>query len=447
MEYFCEGVADEINTALSRLGAIRVASRTSAIKARAEGLDVAEIGQRLNVATVLEGSIRKSGNRIRIAAQLTKASDGYQIWAERYDRDLDDVFAVQDEIAKAIVTHLKVQLLGDADQLLRRPTTSVEAYELYLKARTYLFQRGARSFELAMSHFDPALTVDPAYAPAYGGRALAYALLGFYGLASPADVSIRVRREASRALELDPRIADAYSASAFVSCAYDWNWERATNEFRQAIELNPSDVQSRCWNALFIECWVQGRGEKAVASALEAVALDPLSGYPRWLAAFVLASVNRPDDAMTYAQAAVARDPMSFGAHRVVAGVAGVLGDAETAVASAIRAHELSGGHPWALGDLGFAYAVAGRVAEAEGMLTALTTQNERDGRNWGYAAMLAGQLGKVDLAFEFLERGFERREAVLIALGQWPWYRSLWDDPRTGDLMRRIGLPPRARP
>jgi serine/threonine protein kinase/Tfp pilus assembly protein PilF len=441
-DYFCEGMADEIITALSRLESIHVASRTSSIKARAEGLDVAAIGQRLHVATVLEGSIRKSGNRIRIAAQLTNVADGYQLWAERYDRDLDDVFAVQDEIAKAIVTHLKIRLLGSADDWLRRQTTSAETYELYLKGRSQMFQRTPRSFEHALACFDRAVAIDPAYAPAFGGRAQVYALLGFYGLASPADVSVRVRREASRALALDPRVSEACSASAFVSCAYDWNWERAAKEFGQALEQNPSDIQPRCWHALFLLSWVHGRHDEAVAQVLKAIDLDPLADYPHWVAAFVFAAADRLDEAMAHAQAAVARDPMSYGAHRAVAVTAVLLGDTATAISASERALELSGGHPWALGDLGLTYAVAGRTAEAEEKLAALTAQNARDGLNWGYAAVLAGHLGKVDLAFEFLERAFEGREPLLIAIHHWPTFRPLWGDPRLDDLMRRIGLP-----
>jgi non-specific serine/threonine protein kinase len=187
-QYFCEGIADEIITALARLGTLRVASRTSSLRAQASGLDAAEIGRRLNAGVVLEGSIRKAGNRIRVTAQLTNPADGYQLWTDRYDRDLDDVFAVQDEIARAIATHLKVHLVAGDQVMVRRHTGNLSAYEAYLKGRSQLFVRSGESLQNALAYFDVAIALDPDYAAPYAGREQAYALLGFYGLADSAAV-------------------------------------------------------------------------------------------------------------------------------------------------------------------------------------------------------------------------------------------------------------------
>ena len=442
-QYFCEGMADEIITALSRLPTIRVASRTSSIKAQTAGLDTAEIGQRLSVGAVLEGSIRKSGSRIRIAAQLTNAANGYQIWADRYDRDLDDVFAVQDEIANAIVGHLKVQLLGgESVAIVKRRTSSVEAYELYLRGRSHMFLRVAQSFENSIGCFDRATAIDPDYAAPYVGRAQAFALMGFYGLASPADVSVRVRREASRAIALDDSLSEAYSAAAFVSCAYDWNWERARTEFEKALALNSSDVQPRLWYALFLLSWVYGRHDDAIAHALKAVAADPLSGYPRWLASYPVMMAGRFDEAERFCHEAIEREANSFGAYRALTAVACLRGDSSSAVRSAERAFELSGGHPWAVGDLGWAYSIVGRIDDARAQIARLRAENEKTNRNWTSAAMVHASLGDKDDAFACLERSFEQREPILISIGRWGAFAPLWGDPRMDDLMRRIGLP-----
>ena len=443
-QYFCEGMADEIITALSTLTSIRVASRSSSIKAQAAGLDVAEIGRRLNVGTVLEGSIRRAGDRIRITAQLTNVADGYQLWADRYDRAVDDVFAVQDEIARAIVGHLRARLVDTAarEPLVQRRTASREAYDLFLRGRSVMFQRIGRSFETAIAYFDQATAIDPDYAAPYAGRAQVYALLGFYGLATASELIARIRREASRALALDDTLSEAYSASAFVSCAYEWNWDRAEMEFQKALAHSPADIQPVVWRALFLLSWVHGRHDEAVALSRRAIAFDPLSGFAHWMAAYCFAMAGRMDEAFDAVRESIAREPNSFGAYRTLTAVSCLRRDAESALASAPRALELSGGHPWAIGDLGWAYAIAGRVAEARTQLAIVNADNVRNGRNWAYASIIHAELGDIDLAFESLERAFERREPLLMAIARWPGFAPLWGDPRLDDLKRRIGLP-----
>ena len=440
-QYFCEGMADEIMTAISTQTSIRVASRTSSIKAQAAGLEVEEIGRRLNVDHVLEGSLRKSGKRIRITTQLTQTSDSHQLWAERYDRDLDDVFAVQDEIAREIAGHLRATLAAEPDAAKRRPVNT-EAYELYLQGRGHMFRRVGRSFESALDYFDRALAIDPDYAPAYAGRAQVHALMGFYGMESIADVSVRVRREASRALSLDPSLSDAHSANGLISCFYDWNWDRAAVDLAKAIENNPTDPQPRFWYAFFLLGLVHGRHDDAVAQADATCKLDPLSEYPLWTSAFVYIVAGRLAEARRLAGAAIEREPESFPAYRALAMVTGIQGDGKAAITAALRASELSVEHPWAIGDLGWAYAIEGRTEKARECLAWLIERNERDNRNWGYSAMLLGALGEIDRAFEVLERGFEYREPILALVARWPGYRPLWGDPRFAEFKQRLGLP-----
>jgi non-specific serine/threonine protein kinase len=443
-QHFCEGMADEIITAVSSLGGIRVASRTSSIRAQAAGLDAAEIGQKLNVGTVLEGSIRRSGTRIRVAAQLTNTADGLQLWAERFDRELEDVFEVQDEIARAIAQALRLTLQSDRTTLVTGPTTNLQAYELCLQGRALMFRRVARSFETALGYLDQAIALDPQFALPYGYRAQLRALTAFYGMANPAHACAQVRRDTSHALRLNERLADAWTASAFVSCTFDWNWTRAEQEFRTAIAHNPSDMQARAWYALFYLAWVCGRHQDAVRETDAALELDPLSDYLQWMSTFVFTTTGHFDRALRHAHTAVKREPNSYGSWRALSLTASLMNDGETAVTAAERALELAGGHVWALGDLTWAKAVAGRRDEAVNDLQRVIAAAEATVGMWVYVAPIAAQLGRRDQAFEFLERAYDSREPVLIAIREWPLFKVLWGDPRFDDLLRRIGFPPK---
>ena len=242
-DYFCEGMAEEIINALTALDSLRVASRTSAFLAKEKRFDIAEIGTRLKVGTLLEGSVRKAGNRLRVTAQLINVRDGYHLWSERYDRDLDDVFAVQDEIARAVVKELKVKLfVASEGAMVIRPTDNLEAYTSYMQGRHYRFsrqdpQRGRRFFEEAVQH-------DPAYAAAWAGVAHGAVLAGLFGLQRPHEALSDARRAVDRALTLDGRLADAHDALAWIHFWFDWSWDDAEREARRAIELDPASADT-----------------------------------------------------------------------------------------------------------------------------------------------------------------------------------------------------------
>ena len=236
-QYFCEGMAEEIINALTALDGLHVASRTSAFLAKAKHFDIAEIGIRLKVGAVLEGSVRKAGNRLRVTAQLINVSDGYHLWSERYDREMDDVFAVQDEIALSVVEQLKVKLLGvSGASLVKRPTDDLEAYHFYLKGRYHLNQRTEDALNRGIQFFEEALARDPNYAGAYAGLADGYTLLGPAGYGEgQSNTMARARTCATKALELDDRLAEAHSALGFLRFRLDWDWTHAEAELRRAI--------------------------------------------------------------------------------------------------------------------------------------------------------------------------------------------------------------------
>ena len=302
--YFCEGMAEEIINALTTLKGLQVASRTSAFQAKARDLDVAEIGARLKVGTVLEGSVRKAGNRLRVTAQLINVSDGYHLWSERYDRDMDDVFAVQDEIARSVVEKLKVKLLGEQDApLVTRPTDNLEAYTLVLKGRYYFTKMSGTALEKGLECFTQALAVEPNYAQAHAGIALVQTLRAFLSFAVPQQVMPMAKEAALKALSIDERVADAHFALAFVLDSYEWDWEAAEREYRRAVDLNPADTLARCIYARHLGC--TGRADASVTGGRHAVEHDPLSSITRQIFALILSLARRFDAAITEARAGI----------------------------------------------------------------------------------------------------------------------------------------------
>ena len=250
-EYFCEGLAEELIDALARLDGLRVVARTSAFQFRGRGHDLREVGDRLNVKTVLEGSVRKAGNRLRVNAQLINAEDGYHLWSERYDRDLDDVFAVQDDIARSVVEKLRVKLLGAADALLVKPSTDdLEAYDLYLRGRFYL-DRMPDGPRKGIQYFVQATAKAPAYAAAYAGIADSYNVLGWFGVVAPKEAYPKAEAAARKALELDDSLADAHACLGYIATLYAWDWVLAERELRRAVEANPSYANAHLYYAFY----------------------------------------------------------------------------------------------------------------------------------------------------------------------------------------------------
>ena len=244
-DYFCEGLAEELIDALAQLEGLRVVARTSAFQFRGKGHDLREVGEKLKVKTVLEGSVRKAGNRLRINAQLINTDDGYHLWSKRYDRDMDDVFAVQDEIARSVVEKLKVKLLGEQDApLVTRPTDNLEAYNLVLKGRHYFTRQ--TGLEKALECMTQAVGVDPAYAEAHAGVALIQTMRAILSSARPRQVMPIAKEAALKALAIDGRVGDAHFALAVVLDFFEWNWTGAEREYHRALELKPGDTQARC---------------------------------------------------------------------------------------------------------------------------------------------------------------------------------------------------------
>jgi serine/threonine-protein kinase len=277
-DYFCEGLAEELITALARLPGLRVAARSSSFRFKGRGADLREVGTELHVDRVLEGSVRKAGGRLRVAVQLVDVRDGYQLWSERFDRSLEDVFAVQDEIAAQVARTLAPALTaGEAARAGRSRTPDLEAYHLYLRGRHSWNKRHQGGLQTAVRYFAGAVDRDPAYAAAYAGLADTYGLLALdvYGVLAPSEAMPRAKAAAERALDLEPGLADARAARAWVRLHYDWDWQGSEDDFRASLDLDPGRATTHHWYSFLLSA--RGRHEEAAREARRAWELDPLS--------------------------------------------------------------------------------------------------------------------------------------------------------------------------
>ena len=440
-EYFCEGIAEELIDALARLEGLRVVARTSAFQFRGQGHDLRQIGEKLKVKTVLEGSVRKAGTRLRINAQLINAEDGYHLWSERYDRKMDDVFAVQDEIARSVVEKLKVKLLGAVEAtLVTRPTRNLEAYHLYLRGRHHSLKLTADAFVKSLECFSQAVSEEPAYAQAHAGIAMVHAISAVLGFVAPQGVMRKAREAALHALDLGETVADAHAALGLVLNYHDWDWPGAEREYRRALELNPSDTQARAYHAMLLGC--EGRADAAIAEATQAVARDPLDLFSNYVLALVLVCARRFDAAIRQSHLTIELSPGFYLPYCSLAWAAGATGQSREAVAALRQAVVCAQGDLFSQGYLGWALGLAGEKDEAQAILSRLKQR-----RTEGYfsafliAVVLVG-LGEHDQPVEWSLQASEDRDGLLPFLHEFAPFDHIRSDPRFQDLLRRMNFP-----
>ena len=441
-EYFCEGLAEELIDALAQLEGLRVVARTSAFQFRAKGHDLREVGEKLNVKTVLEGSVRKAGNRLRINAQLINAEDGYHLWSERYDRDMDDVFAVQDEIARAVVDKLTVKLLGRSDApLILRPTDNLEAYNWYLQGRHYRMKLSGAALEKGLECFTQALALEPTYAQAHAGIAYVQAVRGVLSLAAaPHTVMPEVKESALKALAIDETLVDAHTALAIVLHYYEWDWPGAEREYRRALGLDSHDAFARSHYAYFLG--QQGRADESVAEARSAVERDPVSLLSRFILGSTLVMARRFDSAIAEAQAGIELDPSYAHMHqRLGWGLAG-LSRYDEAVEAFRQATILAPGDPVLQAHLGWGLGLAGRSQEALAILDDLERRRSQEHVGGCLLAWIGVGLGDHDHAISWLEQSAEERDGILTFVNRWFSFDPLRADPRFQALLRRMNFP-----
>ena len=313
-EHFCDGLAEELLNALSKIDALKVAARTSAFSFKGKSATVSTIARTLGVNNILEGSIRRSGNRLRISVQLINAADGYQLWSERYDREMSDIFALQDEITLAVVAALKVTLFGDEKAaVLRRYTEDAEVYELFLKGRYHSNKYTAQGWKRAIECFEKAIDRQPDYALAYAGIAAARGCQWFFGIL-PAEQTIPQCKSAnSQALALDDGLSDSYLSLAMITFFYDWDWKRAEQQFTQAITLNPNNAEALSYFAMFLA--FAGRLDEAIGLNRRALTLDPLAPLINMNGGWTYFGAGMLAEASQQAARMIESDPGFYGAH------------------------------------------------------------------------------------------------------------------------------------
>lgn len=443
-EYFADGISEELISSLAQVDGLRVAARTSSFKFKDAAEDVREIGDLLNVSTVLEGSVRMSDDRVRITVQLVDVRDGFQIWGERYDREMADIFSVQEEIAREIVERLRSELVGErgetAPPLVRSHTDVLEAYQLYLKGRFLCNKRTADGLRASIECFEEAIALDPDYALAYAGLADAYSLLGWYRYLTADEAYAQIQEATGRALELEACVPEACTSRAYAKFIYEWDFPEAEAEFKRAIELNPSYPTVHHWYGEYL--MAMGRLKPAKEELQRAHDLDPLSLTVTVGLGWASYFLGEYEEAIELYEGVVAMDP-----EFVV--VPWFLGPAYVQAGRCDDAVDLYeewigriGEHPGLMSLLAQAHALAGREAEARDVYARLEQRAKRAPIFPDYLALVHAALGEADQAFEWLEKALEERCWVLVFLRVDPAYRNLRSDPRFDALTRKLGLP-----
>jgi len=443
-DYFSDGLTEEMTAQLSRLDPRRLAviARTSAHYYRKTAKRAGEIGRELGVDYILEGSVRRDAARLRITAQLIQVSDETHLWAESYDRAAENVFAIQDEVARRVGRSLTLELLpGSRSSPRRAPTTSSAAHEAYLKGRYQWNKRTEEGLTDSVEHFQEAVREDPSYAPGHAGLADAYNLLASYGVHPSKEAVPRAKGAALRALELDPELAEAHASLGWALLVYDHDWEGAERAFSRAIEIDPDYPSAHQW--LAYELRALGRHAEALAAARRAEQLDPRSLILRAILGWHYFLARDYDQAIAECRRTIEMEPGFPRVHSYLGWSFLQKGMYQEAIAELKKARDLFGDNPGRIAELGHAYAVAGRKTEARAVLRELTGLSRRRYLEPDLVALIHVGLGEREEAFRWLERAYEERAVKMVLLKVEPAFDPLRDDPRFADLLRRVGFPP----
>jgi TolB-like protein/Flp pilus assembly protein TadD len=429
-EYFSDGITEELTNALARLPGLRVVSRTSAFTFKGRVVDAREIGEQLGVKVLVEGSVRKVGDRIRLTAQLVNAADGYHLWSDTYERTLTDVFQLQEQLATTIARELPLGRSANLPAMTRSGTHVVEAYTLYLRGRYFAQRRTVDGLRVALEYFEQATERDPSYALAYAGIAECWCLLGFeeFGDVPPHEAMPRAKAAADRALAIDPLTTEGHHWSGVVAFLYEYDWPRAEAGFQRALKLSPHYSLAHTWYALLLSA--VGRHEEAVARIGEAEALDPLSFSIQTVLGHVLYFAGRYDEAVRRLRALLDIEPNNPRALAWLAGTYMAMGRPQDALAVAERAIASSGRRPSFLMSAGVALAKLGRESEAQAILAELSANANSQYVSPSFSTPILLALGLKDETMLSLRRLLEERSGHLAFLRSEPRWSALHSDP-----------------
>ena len=437
-EYFADGISDELISTIAKVQGLRVIARTSSAKYKASGKGISEIGRELRSGSIVEGTVRKAGNRLRVTAQLVDSQSEESLWSETYDRELDDVFHIQADIARKVAHALQVKLLTtNRTKIEESPTTNSEAYLLYLQGRFLVKRSNEADYKQAINYFEHAIATDPKFALAYSGLAEAYSGLGFQGMMLSREARPKAREFAEKALELDNTLAEAHLVTGRILRTYDWDAKGAEKEYRRAIELNPSLVEAYTSNALLLMSI--GQFEEAIAEAKRALTLDPLSGSTAGYAGTIFLYCGQYDDAVKQYTRALALDPEAAYAHNNL-GLAYVQkGMFDKGIEEMQKARESKNAQ--VLSDLAYAYARAGRFEELREILKRSLSEVEKNPELALVVASSYANLGDRDRAIDWLERARRDHLASLVTINNNFVFEKIRSDPRFQVLLKKIGF------
>ena len=446
-EYFSDGLAEEIINALTRIANLRVTARTSAFVFRGAQEDVRKIGETLNVASVLEGSVRKSGNRVRISVQLIGVSDGSNLWSERYDREMTDVFEIQDEISHAIVEKLRVKLAGDstdgninAGHIVKRYTENLEAYDLYLRGRYELYKMTREGLDTSKTLFEEAIRLDPRYAPAHDGLAYCWYSEGFLGFVAPKDAMPKAKAAVRRAIELDETVAEAHATLGVILALYDWDWPGAEREMMRSIELNGASPGSRDVYAFYYLRPV-GRIEEAVTEVQNALSLDPLSILFRVHLGFLYYLQRNFEHSVAQFRKVLEMNPQYYLAHAMMAPVYMQTGQFDEALECYAKAREADANSKFVDSLEAMTLAAAGQREQAEEMLAVILKRSTHEYISPVSIAYICTALGDFDAAFGHLDRAIHDRDPNILGLKSNPIFDAMREDARYHALLKKMQL------
>jgi serine/threonine protein kinase len=443
-EYFCDGLTEELINSLYKIRALKVVARTSAFAFKGKDLDIRDVGRKLSVETALEGSVRKSGNQLRVTAQLINVSDGYHLWSERFDYEMANVFELQDRITLAIVDKLKVHLDDqEKKQIVKRFTENVEAYNLYLKGRYFINLISEDGFQKGLACFNQAINLDPGYALAYTGIAEYYINVGWYSIIPPIQAFEKAKRYVEKAIELDPSLPEAHFDRAILIFAYEWDLKGAANEFEYAMALNPAGPSS----FLFYSCYFVDlcRYDEAIKIAKKIVELDPLSPAANLWLGWVFFEAERFDDSIEQLKKVLELNPGQLIAQQEIAWNYAFQGKCKEAIAEYERMGEADMGIAWGDTTRGCVYALCGRKDVARKTCDEMLKLAAQRYIDPSYLAALSASLDDKDKAFEWLQRAYKEKSVIMVYLKNYAksWFKNISSDPRYKELLGKVGFEP----
>jgi TolB-like protein/DNA-binding winged helix-turn-helix (wHTH) protein len=443
-DYFSDGMTDELITQLGQISELRVISRTSVMTYKRARKPLPEIARELNVEAVVEGTVLRAGNRVRITAQLILAPADQHLWAQSYEGELRDTLALQHKVALAIAEQIRIKLSTlDRPEMKRTKDVNPEAYEAYLRGRYFWNKRTEDGLKKAVDYFNQAIEKDPTYAQAYAGLSDSYALMGDweYSLLAPAEAFPKAKAAAIKALALDDSLGEAHASLAFVLDLFDWDWESAEREYRRAVDLNPSYATAHQWYAWHLI--ILARNSESLSEMGKAQNLDPLSLIISADTADILLIARRYEESIKQSRKTMEMDPRFAVAHYQLGEAFALKHRYDEAIAELQRAISFSGGNRTFTSNLAYVYAIAGRKIEARALLNDLTKPSDNHFSNASEIALIHLGLGEKDQAIKLLQKAYDERFNPSVLLR--PCFDPLRSDPRFQELLHRIGLSQRS--